>query len=196
MRRALIMFLAVMLLAGSGAVMGQGGKPKSPAGKAATQVGDSWIEISYGRPILRGRQGVFGEGESYGQALLKGAPIWRAGANVSTRLKTDVDLKFGDTVVAAGEYSLFMDLKAGGWTFIVSNHNAQLEFDRDNKSAIWGAYGYTPEKDVVRMPMTLETTEFSIDQLTIGFAGMTDEGGGIYLIWDNQLASVPFTIEN
>lgn len=196
MRRALILFLVVMLLAGSGALVAQGGKPKSPAGKTATQVGESWIEISYGRPILRGRQGIFGSGESYGQDLLKGAPLWRAGANVSTRLMSEVDLKFGDTVVAAGEYSLFIELKEGAWTFIVSNHNAQLTFDRNNKSAIWGAYGYSPEKDVVRVPMEVQTMDVSIDQLTIGFAGMSEEGGGIYLIWDNQLGTVPFTTAN
>ena len=39
-------------------------------------------------------------------------PVWRAGANVSTRLKTEVPLTFGGKTVPPGEYSLFIDLEA------------------------------------------------------------------------------------
>jgi hypothetical protein len=37
-----------------------------------------WIEVTYGRPIKRGRTGLFGEGADYGKALKGGAPVWRA----------------------------------------------------------------------------------------------------------------------
>lgn len=57
--------------------------------------------------------------------MLSGAPIWRAGANVSTRLRTDVPLAIGGKTVAVGEYSLFIDLKENNWTFVVSNWGAQ-----------------------------------------------------------------------
>ena len=29
-------------------------------------------------------------------------------------------------------------------------------FDTNNKTALWGAYGYTPDKDAVRVPMKLD----------------------------------------
>ena len=56
-------------------------QPKSPKGQAASQVGSgfgNWVEVTYSRPILRGRQGIFGEGDSYGQKVNAGAHVWRA----------------------------------------------------------------------------------------------------------------------
>src|SRR5580765_5842033 len=89
--------------------------PASPAGSAAIQVGwkatdaagaratnGKWIEVTYGRPIKRGRADLFGSGADYGKGLNATAPVWRAGANVSTRLKTEVPLVFGTTTVPAG----------------------------------------------------------------------------------------------
>src|SRR5258708_6681857 len=83
----------------------------SPSGTAATQVGEKWIEIVYSRPILRGRTDIFGNGADYGKKVLAGATVWRAGANVTTRLKTEVPLEIGGKRLAPGEYSLFVDLK-------------------------------------------------------------------------------------
>src|SRR4051812_22771594 len=81
--------------------------PKSPRGQSATEVGGKWIEVDYGRPVLRGRSGVFGAGAEYGKAMNAGAPVWRAGANETTKLKTQVPLKFGDKQLAPGSYDLF-----------------------------------------------------------------------------------------
>ena len=65
--------------------------------------------------------------------------------------------------VAPGEYSLFIDLKENNWTFIVSSWAAQATYDPNNKEALWGSYGYTPDKDVVRAPMKLETLPHSYE---------------------------------
>ncbi len=156
--------------------------------------GGKWIEITYGRPLKRGRD-LWGAGEEYGQALYAGAPVWRAGANVSTRLNTEVPLVIGGTTIAPGEYSLFIELKPGDWTLIVSTWSAQTEFfDRTNRTAIWGSYEYTPDRDVVRVPMTLETLPHSIEQLTWGFADLNETGGLLTLTWDTVFASVPMGI--
>jgi hypothetical protein len=193
-------------------------KPMSPEGTAQTQVlgkwskgdrpsfalgrevyqGGKWIEITYGRPLQRGRD-LFGSGENYGKAALDvGAPgfpappVWRAGANVSTRLKTEVPLIFGDKTVPAGEYSLFVDLKPATWTLIVSSWPAQAKFDPQNKTALWGAYGYTPDKDVARIPMKVETLPFGVEQLTWSFLDMTNDGGHVAIMWGKTMASAPF----
>ncbi|HSN68716.1 MAG TPA: DUF2911 domain-containing protein, partial [Thermoanaerobaculia bacterium] len=139
MKRTLTLALAVVV---AGAVAAaQDKRPASPSGSAETQIGPHWIEITYGRPIKRGRA-VFATPEK----LNAGAPVWRAGANVATRLKTPVALQIGDKTVPAGEYSLYIDLK--DWTLIVSSWPAQVKYDKANKEALWGAYGYTPDKDV------------------------------------------------
>ena len=115
-------------------------RPQSPEGTAATQVngtatvvtrgnlqlasytGGKWIEITYGRPIKRGRD-VFGRGADYAKLLLvNDATVWRAGANVTTRINSEVPLSIAGKTMPAGEYSVFIDTKSPtDWTLIVSN---------------------------------------------------------------------------
>ena len=111
---------------------------------------------------------------------------------MTTRLKTEVALAFGDKKVPAGEYSLFIDLKPREWTLIVSNWPAQQKFDPQNKTALWGAYGYTSDKDVARIPMKVDTLPFAVEQLTWSFLDMTNDGGRVALMWGKTLASAPF----
>jgi hypothetical protein len=175
------------------------GKWVKPAGRGAptlggeTYEGGKWIEVTYGRPLKRGRD-LWGSGASYGRAALAGAPVWRAGANVSTRLKTEVPLVINGANVAPGEYSLFIDLKENNWTLIVSTWAAQPKFDPNNKEALWGAFNYTPAKDVLRAPMRLETLPDSREELTWEFANVSDAGGILAIMWDRVRASVPFRI--
>ena len=168
----------------------------SPPGSAATQIGDHWIEVTYSRPILRGRNGIFGEGDSYGTKLNAGAPVWRAGANATTRLKTDVALEIGGTKVPAGEYSFFIELGQDGWTGIISKQEFMENFDRAKvqEGVTWGSYGYNPEHDVARAPMTVQEGDASVDQLTIVFVNVTENGGGLAVVWDDQIGTLPFTI--
>lgn len=212
MRRIFVVSaLAASIALLAGAAFAQEKRPLSPSGSASAQVlghwvksdkptyavgqekyeGGKWIDVTYGRPIKRGRD-IFGSGADYGKGTLLGAPIWRAGANVSTRLKTEVPLKIGGKTVPAGEYSLFIDLKENAWTLVVSSWPAQQTYDANNKDALWGAYGYTPDKDVVRVPMKLETLPHSVEQLTWSFIDMTETGGSLAIVWDKTLASVPF----
>ena len=165
----------------------------SAVGTASTEVGGKWIDLTYGRPRLRYRANIFGSGADYGKAILAGAPIWRAGANVSTRIKTDVALMIGGKHVMPGEYSIFIDAKEGNWTFVLSSWAAQQKFDKADKTALWGAYGYTPEKDVVRAPMTLSTLPNTVEELTWSFVDMTDKGGKLAIMWDKTMATVAFT---
>lgn len=207
-KKPLLAALALCALCAT-TTLAQNSRPSSPPGHAATQLGGEWtesngrtgyegghwIEISYGRPILRGRQGIFGEGEDYGKRVNAGAPVWRAGANVSTRLATEVDLMLGETRIPAGEYSLFIDLQGpADWTLIVSSWDAQEQYDPNNKSALWGAYGYTPEKDVARVPMNVMSIDVSVDQLTFGFVDVSNQGGTLALWWDDVMATVAFAV--
>lgn len=180
--------------------------PASPEGKAQVQVGytsekpgdayktGKWIEITFGRPILRGRTNIFGAGATYGKDLNGGAPVWRAGANVTTRLRTEVPLTMGGKTVPAGEYSVFIDLKEGAWTFVLSSWAHQTTYDPQNKTALWGSYNYTADKDVVRVPMKLMKTTVSVEELTWGFVNVTAAGGELALWWDKEMATVPFTV--
>lgn len=219
MKRNVMTGIAALVATGAGLMAQGGGKPMSPEGSAAAQVlgkwvkgerpaftvgrenyiGGKWIEITFGRPLQRGRD-LYGSGANYGKALndvgapnLPAPPVWRAGANVSTQLKTEVPLIFGDKRVPAGAYTMFVDVvKPTEWTLIVSSWAAQTKFTPGDKTALWGAYGYTPDKDVARIPMKVETLPFASEQLTWSFIDMTDTGGRLALMWGKTMATAPF----
>jgi len=211
-RSKIVWSSAGVAVAACAAVYAQAGRPMSPQGSAAAHVqgkwidpgkqtyalgggtyeGGKWIEITYGRPLMRGRN-VFGSGADYGTATLIGAPIWRAGANVTTQLTTEVPLKIGAVTVKPGTYTLFVDLKENSWTFVVSTLVAQAKYDPNEKIAVFGAYNYVPDKDVLRVKMTLETLPHAHEELSWEFVDMTPAGGTIALTWDKTQALVPFT---
>ena len=183
-------------------------RPLSTRGHTATQLGGSfnaegryeggqWIDIHYGRPILRGRQGIFGSGDEFGQGLYAGAPLWRVGADQTTTFTTEADVIIGGQRLAAGEYTMFADLaNPAAWALILTTWGVKDEFREDNPNALWGAYGYTDEKDVMRTTMEVETVDFSADQLIVGFTNVTQQGGTMYFLWDNQIARVSVELAN
>ena len=206
---ALVLTAAVFVVAQS-----QPSKPMSPEGSAAAQVlghwvqptgqraftlggatyqGGKWIEMTFGRPLRRGRD-LWGTGVNYGKDALVGAPIWRAGANVTTRLKTEVPLVIAGKMIAAGEYSVFIDLKENNWTFVLSTLPIQTTYSAAEKVATYGAYNYVPDKDVLRAPMKLETLTHSHEQLSWEFNDMKDAAGALALSWGHTLASIAFAV--
>lgn len=204
------MAVSALCVALGAVIVAQGSdRPLSPAGSSATQVGGKWvtrtgadepsydggkwIEITYGRPIKRGRN-LWGSGADYGKTLNAGGPVWRAGANVTTRLNTQVPLVINGKTVPAGEYDVLVDLKPNAWTLILSTMPYQKSYDPNDKTTLYGGFNYVPDKDVLRAPMTLTTLPFSVDQLAWEFVDMTDTGGKLALMWDKNMATTAFTV--
>jgi hypothetical protein len=191
---------------------GQERRP-SPRGWAATQVAGKWVdgafaeghwvEVEYGRPILRGRTNTWASGDQYGQGLLLDAPVWRVGADESTQLMTSIDLQFGEFRLPAGRYTVFAETAPQEWTLIFSTYRPAETYREAGllraagfrrPPALWGAYGYTPDRDVLRAPMRVSTVDRSADELTIAFVNMTQEGGELMIWWDDQMAMTPFRV--
>src|SRR3954454_7467157 len=130
MSRTIIATSAAALMLTAGLVAQGGRRPASPAGSAAAEgggkydttgaepvyKGGKWIEITSGRQIKRGRDVFGGAGDKYGKVANPDAPVWRAGANYSTQLKTEVPLSINGKTVAPGTYTMFIDLKPNAWT--------------------------------------------------------------------------------
>jgi hypothetical protein len=193
-RYGFILAIAAVLLTGA-AAQGQQRRPASPEGTAATQVNNRWIEVVYGRPILRGRTGIFGTGADFGKKLNDGGPVWRAGANLTTLLRTEVPLEIGGKRVAPGDYGVLVELKSEkDWTFILSTQARQTRYDEKNVTELYGGFNYKPDRDVTRAPMRVEAIPFSVEQLTWGFSDVTPAGGTLRIWWDKYMASVPFKI--
>ena len=84
-------------------------------------------------------------------------------------------------------------LNQGSWTFILSTHEAK-DSGRAPGDGLWGSYNYTADKDVLRAAMTVSDVEFSIDQFTISFLDVTEEGGTLAMVWEHTMATIPFTV--
>ena len=203
---------AAVLVASSVVIAQQPSRPLSPSGSSSAQVkgkwvkssaqtftagGDrytdgKWIDITYGRPMLRGRD-VFGSGDTY--LLVAGATIWRAGANVTTQLTSEVPLTIGGKTIDAGRpYDVFIDVKKDEWTFVLSTLTAQKAYDPNNKTDVYGPYNYVPDKDVVRTKMKVEKLPYAFEEMSWQFIDMTDHGGKLALLWDKVIATVAFDV--
>lgn len=153
-----------------------------------------WIVVDYGRPLLRGRANIFGAGADYGKFVNAGAPVWRAGANNTTRLTTQVPLQIGGTTLAPGVYNVFVDLKPGNWTLVMSNQPVQEKFDPNDKVRLSGASNYDPKFDLLRVPMTVRTGDASVEQFTINFVNVTDAGATMTMAWDKTVAAIDLKV--
>jgi hypothetical protein len=186
-------------------------RPLSPPGSATAMVagewvkndqgnltyqGGKWIEVIYSRPMLRQRDDIFGSGADYGSTVNAGAPVWRVGANQTTVFKTEAPLVFAGKPLPAGEYSMFVELKSPtDWTLIFSTWPRQAAFNPDDKTALYGSAGYTPDRDVLRATMSVDSKRASrIDQLTIYFSDVTKDSGKLVIAWDRTAATAEFKV--
>lgn len=211
MRRSVFASLCVAMWMLHGAVSAQSvpdvNLPSSPRGLAAIQVGGEWtdnaanpqyrngkwITVDYGRPILRGRHDIFGAGADYGRVISDGSPVWRAGANDTTRLTTQATLQFGANSVPPGTYNVMVDLKGGAWTLVLTNQPVQPKYDPNDKVNLYGSYNYDATFDVLRAPMNVDVAPVAFEQFTIDFVDVSASGGTLLMIWGDTVATVPFT---
>lgn len=182
--------------------------PPSPSGQAAVQLGGrwdkteggpryrdgKWVVVDYGRPLLRGRQNIFGSGADYGKQISESGPVWRAGANDTTRLTTQVPLTIGGKTVPPGVYNVFLNLKPGNWELVLNTQPVQESYDPNEKVKLYGAYNYDAKFDVLRAPMTVKTTDESAEQFTIEFVNVSDAKATLVMSWDKTVASIDLAL--
>jgi hypothetical protein len=182
--------------------------PPSPPGQAAIQVGGAWektgegsrykdgkwVTVDYSRPLLRGRKDIFGSGADYGKQVLDDTVIWRAGANDTTRLTTQVALQIGGKTIQPGVYNVFVDLKPGNWTLVLNTQPVQEKYDPNEKVKLYGAYNYDSKFDVLRAPMTVKSGDVSLEQFTIGFVNVSDTRATLTMAWERTLATIDLAV--
>lgn len=191
----------------------------SPPGQAAIQVGGNWtktadggqrytggkwIVVDYSRPLLRGRTAIFGTGAEYGKVVSDGSPVWRAGANATTTLTTQVPLLIGGKRIEPGVYNLFVQLEPEKWTLVVSNQPRQPKYDPNDKVKLYGSANYDPKFDLARVVMSVEPLanatypSAAVEQLTIGFARanplLPEKMVVLTMAWEKTVASTSFDI--
>ncbi len=131
-----------------------------------------FARVIYSRPQKKGRD-IFGGLVPYGE-------VWRTGANEATELDIYVPLKFGNTVLQPGNYTLYTIPDQDNWTVIINSD-----------TNVWGAFSYKKEKDVARITVPCEQAVAPIESLSMIFK--TDSKGTILMIgWDDHYVEIPF----
>jgi len=120
---------------------------------------------------MRGRE-IFGGLVPYGK-------VWRTGANSPTRIKFSAAVKIGGQDVAAGEYALYTIPNKDEWSIILSK-NLKL----------WGAYGYKPDADALRVTVKPSALTDPVESFTIAFDNLKDDGATLVLKWDKTRVPV------
>ncbi len=139
----------------------------------ATQVFDGkTISINYGRPSLMGRDL---------NTAAKVGTVWRFGMNEATVLKSDFDLYTCCGVIKAGSYSL--------WAKKVGDNKWEMIFN--SQTGQWGTE-HNPTKDLISVPMTVESSNQSVEKFTVTIV-KTAKGGQIRGAWGKQVLVMDFS---
>ncbi|MEK7729205.1 MAG: DUF2911 domain-containing protein, partial [candidate division KSB1 bacterium] len=144
-------------------------------GNATAAFAGKSVSINYGRPQLGGRDVL---------ALAQEGMVWRLGKDEATEIKSETDLKFGETVIRAGHYSL--------WLKKVSATEWQLVFNK--KTGMWGE-PHPAEDDFATAPATLTTSANSVETFTIEVTGDGESAGEITALWGTSIISAPFAVQ-
>ncbi len=108
----------------------------SDRGSSELTLAGGKVSVEYGRPSLKGR-----DIEKMLNEQLPVGTAWRMGMNDATTLTTDVDLKFGKTVIKKGKYALQAKrVEEQKWVMVFTGEDeakveAPLTFKKSDKSA-------------------------------------------------------------
>lgn len=145
----------------------------SQAASVTQTIGNTKITIDYHRPGVKGRA-IWG-------GLVPLDKPWRMGANEATTITFSDAVKVEGKDVPAGQYSFFAIPGTAKWTLIINKDPNQF-----------GAFGYDPAKDQVRVEVTpvagpaTEWMRFTIDPVSPSSAVVT-------LNWEKL--AVPMKVE-
>jgi len=145
--------------------------PPSPPAQASVSLSGKSVTIYYCAPSMRGRK-VFGGIVPYDH-------WWRTGANTSTTLKTEADLRIGNLSVPAGTYSIYSVPSEGTWKLVVNKQTGQ-----------WGTV-YKEDQDLGRVDMKKGPAPGApVETFKIAFEDTQGSKTELHLIWENTNVSV------
>ena len=155
--------------------------PVSPLKTVSFNEDGKNITITYSAPFKKDRL-IFGpESES---ALVPFNKYWRTGANRHTMINTLSDLKFGNNVLSAGEYSMYTVPGEQSW---------DITFNSTNE--YFGIMQPDPEMDLFTMSVPSNSLSDSTEQFVIEFKSSSSDGlssSAIILRWDQTEVVIPF----
>ena len=131
--------------------------------------------IFYSRPQKNNRV-IFGD-------LIEYNKVWRLGANEATEIEFFQNVKFGETKVKKGRYTLYCIPTAEKWTLILNK-------DTDS----WGSFVYDQKKDVARVEVPVEKLSAVTESFSIFFEKLPG-GFSLNIGWDNAKVTLPIHLQ-
>jgi hypothetical protein len=169
---AVVMFFTVSTTSAHAQARGEGVRV-SPNAAVSQNIGATVVDITYGRPGLKGRSL---------ESLAPAGQVWRTGANESAVISFSTDVMFGGEMVEAGTYSLYT-IPGENWTFIL------------NSKQSWGTQ-YDESADVLRVAAAVTTTEATeMEWFGIYFDTLSETKAHLNLHWGTTLTAIPITVE-
>ncbi len=151
-------------------------KPDASPGASVSQIIgiNSQITITYHRPGVKGR-----EGKIYGTNIVPygGDPMpWRGGANETTAIAFEHDVKIEGKSLPAGTY---------GFHIIPSETDWILAFNKTSKA--WGSFTYKKEEDALRVTIKPEDAPHQ-EWLVYTFEDLSPTSAVVQLRWESKKA--------
>lgn len=148
--------------------------PRTSQKSVLTQtIGTTEMSVTYHRPGVKGRA-VWG-------ALVPWNEPWRTGANEATRFVTSTDVSVEGQPLPAGSYAIVTIPTPDRWTVIFSK-----------QTDMWGAFGYKPEDDQLRVQVTPQPAEHQ-EWMSFTFDEAAPSSTTLSLRWEK--VRVPVKIE-
>ena len=151
----------------------------SPKAKVTQTVGLTDITIDYSSPGVKGREGkIWGGLVPYGE-------VWRMGANQSTKVTFDRDVKINGKELKAGTYSLGAIPGQNEWTVIFANKE---------ELGGWGEYNSATD-DALRVQVKPIKTATTTERLDFDVIDFDNEKATIVMDWENLRIPIPVTLD-
>lgn len=146
----------------------------SPTQKIVQDFGLSSIELTYSRPITKGRK-IFGDLVPYDK-------LWRTGANAATSIRFNDAVEIKGKKIDSGSYVLYTIPHIDSWEIIL---NKGLKN--------WGVDGYKESEDVARFSVEPMHIKPLVESFTIQFTNVKANGANLEIMWENTGVSLPIT---
>lgn len=141
------------------------------------------ITLTYGRPYSKDPK--TGEIRKIWGGLVKWGKADRLGADEATLLLTQQPLQFGETVIPAGAYTLYIVPSETGASLLAF-------------SSALGKWGVPVDEshDVARIPLAKSEISAQVDQLTLAVKpNAAGDGGELTIQWELTQLSAAFTVK-
>lgn len=145
--------------------------------KIEQNVGLTKVTIEYSRPNVKGRK-LFVEVEEFGK-------MWRTGANATTKITFDDDVKLEGKDIKKGTYGLYTIPGKEKWTVMLTT-DLKLNGSVDK---------YDTSKEVARFDVMVESMPVNIETFTIDIGDIEDSGALISLLWGTYMIPMQLDLD-